>query len=312
MDQQLLDASQFRITSLSLDTRFATTYYTPEGIYKPEEICDEMKTTTDVMWRLNTPIRNVMRIAMSSVELPEVEYLFSDKHGNLNFTVTLGGGSPVTLTIDAGNYTATELAAAIQGALTAGTNPPGFSDFVAGVNANIGKLTIAHPSLPFTFYGASSNATIAARPKEWGLGYNIGMRQRVVSSTVVAGGGFAIVPIAIVRIQPSPYYLLQLMIPDQVEATTHQLPQGGSVPAFAKLVLRENWYYLQFDDNSNLLRKEFTFLTPVNVSTIRMRLLDAYGVPVQIFDLDWSVSLEIYEVTNAKQFNAIGKTYSRN
>lgn len=307
MDQQLLDASQFRITSLSLDTRFATTYYPPAGIYKPEEICPEMKTTTDVMWRLNTPIRNVMRIALSSIELPEVEYLFSNKHGNVNFTVTLGGGSPVSMTIDDGNYTATELATAIQNALTTDVD----AAFTVTVNTITGKLVINHPTLPFTFYGASSNPTIAARPKEWGLGYNLGMRQQVVSSKVAASG-YEIVPVAIVRIQPSPYYLLQLLIPEQVEATTHQLPQGGSVPAFAKLVLRENWYYLQFDDGSNMLRKEFTFLTPVNVSTVRMRLLDAYGVPVQIFDLDWSASLEIYEVTNAKQFNAIGKTYTRN
>jgi hypothetical protein len=308
MDQQLLDASQFRITSLSLDTRFATTYYPPAGIYKPEEICDEMKTTTDVMWRLNAPIRNVMRIALSSVELPEVEYLFSEKHGNLNFAVTLGGGAPVSLTIDAGNYTAVELAAALQDVLVAEFGV----GFTVSVSTITGKLTIAHPTLPFTFYGASLNGTIAARPKEWGLGYNLGMRQRVVTATAATVGGYEIVPIAIVRIQPSPYYLLQLLIPEQVEATTHQLLGGGSVPAFAKLVLRENWYYLQFDDGSNMLRKEFTFLTPVNVSTIRMRLLDAYGVPVQIFDLDWSATLEIYEVTNAKQFNAIGKTYTRN
>lgn len=308
MDQQLLDASQFRIHSLSLDTRFAASYFPPAGLYKQEEICNEMKTTTDVMWRLNTPIRNVMRIALSSVELPEVEYLFSEKHGNLNFTVTLGGGAPVTMALAAGNYTATELATELQSALTTGVD----GSFTVTVYPNTGKLVIAHPTTTFTFYGASTNGTIAARPKEWGLGYNLGMRQHVVSATVAAGGGYEIEPIAIVRIQPSPYYLLQLLIPEQVGGIVHQLPNGDSVQAFAKLVLRENWYYLQFDDGSNMLRKEFTFLTPVNVSTVRMRLLDAYGVPVQIFDLDWSASLEIYEVTNAKQYNAIGKTYARN
>lgn len=306
MDQQLLDASQFRITSLSLDTRFATTYYPPAGIYKPEEICDDMKTTSDVMWRLNSPVRNVMRIALSSVELPEVEYLFSEKHGNLNFTVTLGVTTK-TMEIPSGNYTAVELAAEIESKLQAEFS----TDFTVEIDPNSGKMKISNTSSSFTFSGVSTNGTIAARPKEWGLGYNIGMRQRTMTS-VFTNPGYEIVPQAIVRIQPSPYYLLQLLIPEQVEAITHQLPGGGSVPAFAKLVLRENWYYLQFDDGSNLLRKEFTFLTPVNVSTVRMRLLDAYGVPVQIFDLDWSASLEIYEVTNAKQYNAIGKTYARN
>jgi hypothetical protein len=241
-----------------------------------------------------------------------VEYLFSTKHGNLNFTVTVEGAGPVTKFLAAGNYRADELTSTLKKLLEEiDTN------LFASLDTVTGKLTIGHKgNVRFTFDGASNNPVVAERPKEWGIGYNIGMRQRIVTSTNafdVNGNPIqAIIAPAVIRIQPAPYYLLQLLIPEQVEALTHQLPKGGSIPAFAKVVLRESWYYLQFDDNSNFLRKEFTFLTPVNLSTIRMRLLDAYGNPVEIFDMDWSATLEIYEVTNAKQYNAIGYGYARN
>jgi hypothetical protein len=304
MDQRLLDASQFRIHSLSLDTRFATTYYPPTALYNTNTpTCEDIKPTGDIQYRLNAPIRNVMRIALSSVELPEVEYLFSARHGNLTFAIADASGAKQSFEIPEGNYTADQLVTEINGLISAWN-----ASMTATLDDYSGKLTITHSGgKPFVFYGASDNAMIAARFKEWGLGYNLGFRKRVVES--VAG---VVEGVAVVRIQPAPYYLLQLLIPDQVEAITHQLPGGGSVPAFAKVVLRESWYYLQFDDNSNFLRKEYTFLTPVNLSTIRMRLLDAYGDPVDIHDMDWSATLEIYEVTNAKQYNAIGYGYARN
>ena len=314
MDQRLLDASQFRIHSLSLDTRFATTYYPPTALYTTNTTtCEDIKPTGDIQYRLNTPIRNVMRIALSSVELPEVEYLFSDKHGNLNFGLSVNGGPVETRSLSPGNYRVDELTTAMD-ALLKDIDPAMY----ASLDTITGKLTIGRTgALPFTFYGESNNATVAARVKEWGLGYNLGYRKRVVLASdtgvdPVGNPSIVATPLAVVRVQPAPYYLLQLLIPEQVEAITHQLPGGGSVPAFAKVVLRESWYYLQFDDNSNFLRKEFTFLTPVNLSTIRMRLLDAYGTPVEIFDMDWSATLEIYEVTNAKQYNAIGYGYARN
>jgi hypothetical protein len=90
------------------------------------------------------------------------------------------------------------------------------------------------------------------------------------------------------------------MIPDQVQTLSHRTEDGSSVPAFAKIVLRNDWYHLQFDDGGNLMRKEYTYATPVNVAYIRARLLDAYGRTVDLMDMDWSFTLELYEVTGQR------------
>jgi len=309
MDQELLDASRYQISSVSLDTRFADQYFPPSVTYSQDN-CSPNTGTSDVQWRLPSTRRNIMRVSLSSIELPEVEYLFSAKNGNVNFAVSVNGAAPVTVEITQGNYRSTEMVTELQNVLQ-DVDPK----FTVGLNLVSGKISIYHEDKPFQIWWASDQTAIAALRREWGLGYNLGFREKVVSSvadpTVALPLQQSMTPVSILRVQPAAYYLLQLLIPEPVEAITHRLADGTSLPVFAKLVLRENWYHLQFDDNGNLLRKEYTFLTPVNISTVRLRLLDPYGRLVRIFDMDWSATLELYEVKNSRTYHAVQQSYGR-
>jgi hypothetical protein len=302
MDQELLDASRYRIYSMSLDSRFADTYYGPNGrCVEGSCATGTPNGTADFLIRLPSTLKNIMRVSLASVELPEVEYLFSCKNGNLNLTLTVGV-STVALTITPGNYRQNDMAAELAAVLTGA----GLGAFSVAVDTVTGLLSIQGPA-PFTIAWQSDVQRIAERRTDWGLGYYLGFRSRTVSSSAAG----LMRGVAIVRLQPAPYYLLQLMIPDQVEAITHRLEGGASIPAFGKLILRDDWYHLQFDDNSNLLRKEYTFLTPINVASVRARLLDAYGDVVDLADLNWSLTLEFYEVANSRANHVISKSYAR-
>ena len=293
---------------MSLDSRFADTYYGPNGRCVEGSCATGTNNgTSDFLIRLPSTIKNIMRVSLASVELPEVEYLFSCKNGNLNFTVTVGATTK-TLAITPGNYRQTDMAAEMAAVLNSAAGF-GAGAFAVAVDVVTGLISIQKVAAPlgFTIAWQSDVQRIAERRTEWGLGYYLGFRSRTVSSTAAG----LMKGVAIVRMQPAAYYLLQLMIPDQVEAITHRLQSGASIPAFGKLVLRDSWYHLQFDDNSNLVRKEYTFLTPINVSSVRARLLDAYGEPVDLADLDWSMTLEFYEVTNSRTANVIGRAYER-
>ena len=102
--------------------------------------------------------------------------------------------------------------------------------------------------------------------------------------------------------QPPPYYIIQLLLSgtERVDDVTHMVGQGDSVIAFAKVVLRNGVYALNFDDNANLLRKEMTFLAPVNIPQVRFRVLDPWGNVVNMLDVDWSCTVEFYEVVNSR------------
>lgn len=268
MDQDLTAPSRYRFTEYSIDTRFADQVYDGTG---------------DFMIRMPSTLRNVIRIALTSVEIPLVEYTFSARRGNVIFTVGVN-----SYTIPDGNYTGTSLAAAISTA--AGT--PGLCTY----NSDTNRFTL----LVGTYDWTSSDATIAARTKDWGLGFNLGF-----AKTATTGSTTTKSPV----LGPATYYLLQLQCPDMMDNTVHRTSAGGSVPAFAKVVLRSGAYRVQFDDGANLVRKENTFAQPTSIASLRVRLVDAYGCTVDMGETDWSMTFEVMEVVSSMLYGELNRAY---
>ena len=292
MDQTLLDSSRYKIFSLSVDTRFADQYY---------------RGSSDFMIRTPSTYRNIQRIALTSAEVPLVEEMFSAAHGNLNFSVFFdASGGWVDGVISVGNYNNTQLVDELEAALQA-IHP----NFSVTIDVLTGIITITN-TVPFQFSGVSSNPNISCRRSHWGLGYFIGFREKTSQvSQVDASSNHFVVGDTVILIQQTPYYLLQLQCPDYVEQIMHRTDCNGWIPAFAKLVLRDNAYVLQFVDTSDWIRKEYTFLTPVNVSSLRVRLVDPYGEAVDMRDMDWSMTFELYEVVNSRTFQHLSMSYDR-
>jgi len=279
--------SELRVTTMSIDTRFADQVY---------------GTTADFMIRMPATMRNVGRVALTSTEIPQVAYVFSYRAGNVNFTVVdICGGVTTALDISEGNYTAPELAAAVTAAMEVDVSGACVYDPIGNrfsfVNTGGGAYSVALQS---------SDAVVAARLKDWGLGYNLGFRGHlviVVSSPVTATASPSLGPPA--------YLLLQLQCPDMMENTLHRLADGSFVQALAKVVLRPGigggFYEVQYDDVRNGLRKENVFVKPTAIAQLRLRLLDAYGVVVDMGDTDWSATLEFTEVVSLGVANALNR-----
>jgi len=295
MEQTLFRPSQFRLTSFSVDTRFADQYY---------------HGTSDFIIRLPSTIRNVMRIALSSIELPQVAYVFSVVYGNTTFAVIVG--SVLTpLSIPPGNYAATDLASEITGQLQ---TIPGLATAECLFDISNDRFSFVTGGASFVLALDSTDPTIAARPRYWGLGYNLGFRipynQALLHRTIVVSSTPTVATQA-PAIAPPPYALVQLQCPDMLENTIHRTFAGSYVQALAKVVLRSGAYQIQFDDASNLLRKENVFQQPTSITQLRVRLLDAYGNLVDMGDTDWSMTFEIMEVINACQYAELNREYGR-
>jgi hypothetical protein len=239
--------------------------------------------TGDFMIRMPSTLRNVIRIALTSVEIPQVEYTISARRGNNTFTV---GAIPYT--IPDGNYTTTSLIAAIDGLVGAGT---------CTYNPDTNRFTLSAG----TYNLLSSNPAIAARNKDWGLGFNLGF-----TKAATTGGTASNSP----SLGPAAYYLVQLQCPDMMDNTVHRVSGGGTVPAFAKVVLRSpGFYQVQFDDGANMVRKENTFAQPTSIASLRVRLVDAYGCTVDMGDTDWSMTFEIMEVVSSTLYGELNRAY---
>lgn len=293
MEQTLLPPSQTRLTSMSIDSRFADQYF---------------HGTADFSIRLPNTMRNVMRIALSSVELPAVAYVFSAKAGNTCFTVTHDGSGEV-IDISEGNYTPEQLADAVSAALESYDIVCSYDPIAnrfrlsnMGVTAVSLTLTCDDPLIS-PCAGPCKPGSNVANIRFWGLGYNMGFR----TQTVVIPSGETVVACESPQIAPPPYMLLQVRCPDMLENTLHRTASGSFVPALAKLILRSGAYSTQFDDASDMVRKENVFPAPTSLTQLRVSLVDAYGRLVDMGDTDWSMTFEIMEIVSSCQYSELGR-----
>lgn len=301
MSHEFIQSSKIKFTSLSVDSRFADQNY------------GAIPDTTDFQIRLPETIKNVMRIRLSSVEIPPVEYTFSVEKGNCN-GVLIHAGVTTSFSIPPGNYTVDTLATAVDTALGAG--------YTCAYDPIGQRISIRHTSGQFTLQLGSSDQSICSRKTHWGLGYYLGFRvpylpvdasgnsvASVAMRSVTSVSGLA-TAYAAPLIAPTAYYLLQLSCPDLLDSVRHRLPGNSEIPVFAKIILQDGGNGVDLDNNSNDVWKEYTFLAPTNISQLRIRLLDPFGVPVRLNTTDWSMTFELTEIVNSRTYETLNKTYS--
>ena len=289
-----MEASKYQISIQSLDSRFS-----------------DLKNNVNSEFRIRLPMpsKNAIRIRLASVELPLVEHAFSALKGNDTFAIKIANGIRFIQSghLQEGNYTAASLVAYVQTMLQ-----NIHSSFTCVLDSISGFITIANPVIPFVIDFSSLISDVANRPTHWGLGYFLGFRDTVVTSIYNTGSStYSVRTTSVINVQATPYYLLELKCPDKVVNVTHRISSETYVDAFAKLVLRDSYYQLQFDDGSNLMRKEYTFLSPVSIPFFQVRLLDPWGRDVNMLDADWSLTLEVTEIVNSKTYQNLALGFQK-
>jgi hypothetical protein len=264
-----------RVTTLSIDSRFADQYYSG---------------TADFLIRLPSIMRNVSRIALTSVEVPQVAYVFSAAAGNTSFFMDISGVRKVAGIADA-SYTPAGLAVALNATLTQPVTD--VSGLAFSYNSVTNRFSITNGVGASVAITLSASFTTTAR--YWGLGYWLGFR----TQTFVIPAGSIVTATAAPITTPPAYALVQVQCPDMIESTLHRTAAGSYVPALAKIVLRGGSYVTQYDDAANLVIKENIYPSQTAITQLRITLVDATGALVQMGDTDWSLTLEVTEVVSS-------------
>ena len=293
MEGNLIDSSKYKLSLLSLDSRYASNRAYSNGEFKIQ---------------LPHNMKNIMRIRMASAEIPFSKYEFSLAQGNTTFAVKVGASTTFTkcTPIPDGNYNTSRLVGAIQTSLQ-----NVHSGFLVTSDPVTGLVTIQNTAVTFSIYLASYDQEIAQRSADWGIGYNLGFKKAILVAESTGSGNYFLKGDRILTLQTTQYFLLQLECPDSVENVLHPTKDKGYIGAFAKVILRDNAFSYNFDDNSNLMRKEFTWLAPANIPFFTCRLLDAWGKVVDMNDTEWSLTIEVTEVMNSRTYGDISRTYAR-
>ena len=293
---------QTQIRLISIDSRFRFPYNDPTGL--KETLSFINTTSSNFVFKLREPIKNVISVRLSSIEIPNSFYTFSSTRGNISFEMTYNNITEL-IKINPGNWTSdnnieeTSILYQVQTAINEKFNTTLFR--VEYINPSTGKIRITNSTFSTTTSETSSLFSINFRVNnshaaDFGLGYNLGFRQSAYFDTNTINAE------AILNTIDTNYLFLSLN-PDW-KVIEHETPDRTQLFSFAKIVIDQPKFGVVYD-NQNTLTKEFFLKQPTNIHTIPVRISDPYDQDIDLNGLDFSFTLELTEVLNSGLYESM-------
>jgi hypothetical protein len=301
----VINPNDLRKRILNVDSRFRTNPADPVGNF---------------MYRLEHTYKNVIRVRVSSIEIPNTFYTFSLAHQNTTFSVStrdiMGITRSMTVSIPEGNYSATELITAIQDQFDADLRDNYGIFLEISLNVNTAKITItntglaAYPPAPGAVPTANAEPTtytfLVSPPSKYndsfGLGYNLGFRAPTLAATLDTSGAlntYVAMATSVVNVIGDTYLLLGVNDFHSVEHKT----RTNYLQMLAKVVVREDKNMVIYDDYGSCITNEIVFPQPIDITVLQISLKDPYGGLIDLNGLDYSITLEITEVLNTRLYD---------
>jgi hypothetical protein len=296
----VVNANDLRKRILNIDTRFRKTVLEPP---------------TDCMYECAHVYKNVIRMRISSVEIPKGVYNFSRVKRNTMFRVDIsdyvGKQHNIVVTIGDGEYTEDSLIGRIQGELNVIRDVYGI--FLRIVRDEMSRrVTIIcdgsgpPPCPPGPTHCAVSFGImfgmvgLEEREFDFGLGYNLGFKNKYYT----VRSPYSVTSESVINTNVDNYWLLGI---DDLNTVEHKT-NSSYVKCLGKILLkRDSKGNIINDDGYKVLSNEIVFQRPIDVKQMRVRLMDGYGEMVDLHNLNYSVSLEITEVMNVQMYEVYRK-----
>lgn len=264
--------------------------------------------------KLLAPIKNVVTIRLSSLEIPNTWYTFSNIRGNNFFDIsfesqTLGiNGQPTIsvgrITIPDGNYSLdTTLSNCLQTVLASELNL-NFTNYIFTVVLNpisgLLKISCTNKSSPpqkIKFQLDFSQGLFSTRDFNFGLGYNLGFRSKKTSFQDSHTGS------EIPDVVDSNYIFLNLN-PDW-KVVSHRNPDKTITSSFAKVIVDAPKNDIVYDNGSNTITKLYHLKQPTNISVIPVSIYDEYNQLIYLMGGSISLTLEVTEVLDFSLYESL-------
>ena len=305
----VINSNDLRKRIINVDSRFRTN-------------CSDM--STNFSYRLEHTYKNVIRVRVASVEIPNMFYTFSKAKKNTIFVVKAydidNNPRAVIIELTEGNYTSAELVNELQTLFDEKLRIPYGIFLSIELNTNNAKITIRHNGVsPYPVTSSTIVPTANARPfvldflvepclrerlHNFGLGYNLGFRNKaykVLNSEIGHSGlmTYSITAEGCLDVVGETYMLLAVNDLHAVEQKT----VTDYIQCIAKIIVREEKYAVIYDDGGTLLSNEVIFPSPVDFTVLQVKLMDPFGDVIDLCGMNFSFSLEITEVLNTRLYD---------
>uniref|UniRef100_A0A6C0KVG1 Uncharacterized protein n=1 Tax=viral metagenome TaxID=1070528 RepID=A0A6C0KVG1_9ZZZZ len=292
---EVVNSNDLRKHLVNIDSRFRKSHLEPP---------------TDFLYPFAHSYKNVIKARVASVEIPIGFYNFSKVKKNtmfrLDVTDYVGIQHFLQITIPDGDYTPLQLVKAIQEQLNAIRDTYGLF-FRITFDESTRKVTICHdgsgpppcpraPTHTPVAYGLTfAMVGLEDRRYDFGLGYNLGFSEHFY--TVEAP--FCVTGESLISTTGDNYFLLAI---DDFYTVEHRT-NDDYIQCLAKILVKKNHSGIIFDDGYTVLSNDIIFPRPVDLKQVRVRLVDMYGIPIELHNLNFSISLEITEVMNVQMYD---------
>lgn len=293
---------QTQIRLINIDSRFRFPYSDPTSL--KETLNFSNTSSSNFVFKLREPIKNIISVRLSSIEIPNSFYTFSKQRGNVSFEMTYEGITEL-IEINPGNWTSdnnteqTSILYQVQDAINEKFNTTLFR--VEYINPSTGKIRITNSTFSTTTPETSPLFSINfridnSRAADFGLGYNLGFRESAYFDTNTINAE------AILNIIDTNYLFLTLL--SDWKVIEHETPDRTQVFSFAKIVIDQPKFAIVYD-NQNELTKEYFLKQPTNIHSIPVRISDPYDQDIDLNGLDFSFTLELTEVLNSGLYESM-------
>jgi len=293
---------------INIDSRFRTDYSDPE---------------TNFLYKLVTPVKNVVSVRLSSVEIPNTYYNFSAYdpttglgRGNVYARVYYPSGQTAyyyDIQIPDGNYTIgdpvtyndpTNILVVLQQQFGLATIQFSEIEWTVSFDPIKSIVGIASAWVPSGKEGApafdldfTANAPFISRQFDWGLGYNLGFRNKVYDQVIrIDAEGVADMV--------GPNYLFVSLYPDW-KVVTHNNPDKTQFGPFAKIIVNVPKNDVIYDNGANTVTKEYWLQQPTTVSSFQIMVTDPYEENIDLVGANLSLTVELKEIMNPALYEHI-------
>jgi hypothetical protein len=274
---------------LNIDSRFRTP--------------DPSSTTSNFYFRLLTPVRNVLRIRITSIEFPNNYYSFTALRRNTILRIQLPGppAGTITVRIPDGNYLVADMITVLSDYLT-----PLMPNISITFNTVTGAFSFSWDK-PFILNTLCSNDETYDRPYDYGLGFNLGFSRGFFNAVLdPTTSTYTVTSDQRAYFAGDCYVFLKINNFDCVRQTVN----GNDFTALAKIVVNQPKDNMNFDDYASQHAKEVTFTAPYDLTRFKIQVLDAYGEEVDMNSSQFSFSMEVLEVRNLNLYNTIRDSFA--
>ena len=265
-------------TQLSIDSKFRKNYFSSKS--------------SNFVVNLATPLKNVISMKLSSMEIANIQHVVSETLGTNGFKITrtpsTGTSTTATIKVASGNYDTTSLESILIGTST-DINTLSYADSTISINSNTMRATISGKNDGDILELDFQNLVHQNAPPMKTLGWALGFRKRHYKGQKSYTGE------GTVDLAGCKYIFLCI---NDFKNTTQDVCTILYENSFlrkhilARIPMREAKGAVLFDDSSDKITKKRHYFGPVSIDKLQIQLVDEYGMEIDMNYNDYSFALE--------------------